>query len=499
MPDHAVRRAVNRGMKVRALRISLAAVVVTVAVVAPTVPASAAALRNAAPVVVSAGTANPTTACALGTSRPLVRGTTPTLTAVLRDADAQSVSATFRVLDARGRVVWAPPATAPQTSGSQHAVVVPDGRLADAGTYTWAVAGRDSAGRWSLPKLCQFTVDAVAPAEPVVTPVAGEPAVYLEDATSGGVGLRGSFDLTDESSDVVSYQYSVDDGSLSSSVPATAARISVTPTSSGPHSVSVAAVDAAGNLSALRLYRFTVAAPVTTTAGGVWLLDEGAGSVGAESAGGPALALTPSTTWTAGALAEVAGRATDRALLLDQASDGAQTTGAVTSTSGSFTVSAFARLDAPGTAGTVLSQDGAATSAFTLGYTTADCPGGTASCWAFSMSATDSASSVVAVSRSVSAVQPGSWVYLAGVHDAVAGQVSLYVCTLGTKSAPGNLVPVAAAPQPFVAPWASSGAFRVGDDFAGSAPFLGAVSAVRVVDGVAATLSTVRQRCSAGS
>jgi hypothetical protein len=486
-------------MPVRALRTTLAAVVAAAALVLPTVPASAAAPRNTAPVVESAATANPSAPCAVGSARPWVRSTTPTLTAVLRDAEGQSVSATFAVLDARGRVVWAPPATGAQASGSRHAVEVPAGRLTDGGTYTWAVTGRDSARRWGLPKLCQFSVDTVAPGVPVVTPVPGEPAVYLEDAASGGVGLRGSFDVTGAATDVVSYLYSVDSSSLSSSVPAAAARISLTPTTPGPHTLSVAAVDAAGNVGQSRLYRFTVTAPAPTTAGGVWLLDEGAGSVGDEATGGPALALTPSTTWTAGALAEVAGRATDRALLLDEAADGAQSTGAVTSTDGSFTVSAFVRPDAVGAAGTVLSQDGDATSAFTLGYTSSDCPGGTASCWAFGMAAEDSASSTVAVARSVSAVQPGAWVYLTGVHDAVSGQLSLSVCTIGTKAAPGNLVPVASAPQPFASPWASRGAFRVGDDFAGATPFLGAVSSVRVVDGVASTVSSVRQRCAAGS
>ena len=94
--------------------------------------------------------------------------------------------------------------------------------------------------------------------------------MYAEDATAGGVSQRGSFTLSDESTDVVVLPV------LSSSAagppgplcPATAPTIAYTPTTSGPHTLQVQAVDRAGNVSPARLYRFTVAAAVVTGGGG---------------------------------------------------------------------------------------------------------------------------------------------------------------------------------------------------------------------------------------
>ncbi|WP_028048095.1 LamG-like jellyroll fold domain-containing protein [Cellulomonas sp. URHD0024] len=479
------------------MRSAAVAIVAAAAVVIPAVSASAAGrLPNRPPVVSEAGTLDPTSSCAVGT-RPAIRSTTPTLRAVLTDPENQSVSAAFAVLDSRGRVLWGPARTTAQGSGTAHSVKVPAGKLVDGGTYTWVVSGRDASHRWASPTFCQFTVDSAAPAVPGVSPVAAEPAVYVEDATSGGTGLRGSFTLSDTSTDVASYAYAFDAGPAGS-VPAAAPTIAYTPTAPGPHTLSVQAVDAAGNVSPTRLYRFSVAFPVAT-GGGRWLLDEGSGAVGAEVAGGAPLALTPSTGWAAGPLAEVSGRPTDRALLLDSPADGAQTAGSVVNTVGSFTVIAFARLDASGSAGTVLSQDGSSTSAFTLGYTAQGCAAGITACWSFALPTADSAAAPQAVVRSAGAVEPGSWVQLTGVHDAATGSVSLFVCPIGSATKPGTLRPVASGPVAFTTPWSASGPFRVGQAFGGAAPFVGAVGSVRVIEGVAQTITDARVSCSAGA
>lgn len=484
-------------MRVSRFRAGAVAIVAAVAVVVPAVSASAVAKPvNRPPVVSEAGIVDPVSSCAVGAARPTIRSTTPTLRAVLRDPEGTSSSATFGILDSRGRIVWGPTATAAQASGAAHSVRVPAGRLADGGTYTWVVSGRDASGHWALPRLCQFTVDSVAPAVPSVTPVAGEPAVYVEGATSGGTGLRGSFTLSD-TSDVVSYVYGFS-GAASGSVPAATPTIAYTPTAPGPQTLSVQAVDAAGNVSDARIYTFTVASPVVT-GGGRWLLDEGAGAVGAEAAGGASLALTPSTGWTGGPLAELANRPTDRALLLDSVADGAQTVGSVVNTGGTFTAVAFARLDATGTSGTVLSQDGTSTSAFTLGYTSEGCAAGVAACWSFALPTSDSAAAPQAVVRSAAAVEPGSWVELTGVHNATTGAVSLFVCTLGSAAKPGSGVPVASGPVAFTTPWSASGPLLVGQAFGGAAPFAGAVGSVRVLEGVAQTVTDVRRSCAAGT
>lgn len=477
-------------MRAASFRISAVVVAAVSALVVPATSASAWALPGGrAPVVTQAGTSNPVTACATGPERPWVRSTTPTLRATLSDADGQAVSATFVVLDSRARIVWAPPAAAPQASGLQHAVTVPEGRLTDGGTYTWLVTGRDAGGRWGLPKLCQFSVDVAAPALAVITPVAGEPAVYAEDASAGGVSVRGSFTLTDESTDVVSYLYSFD-GSQQS-VTGAAPTISYTPTTSGPHTLEVQAVDRAGNTGPSRLYRFTVAEPVVVGAGGRWLLDEGTGDV-ATGTGAP-LTLTGSTTWTDGLLAELADEPSDRALLFDSPADGAAAAGPVVDTTQPFTVSAFVRVDSLGTHGAAVSQDGSATSAFTLGYDTTGCDEGVPACWTFATGGDES------VTRSAGAVQAGSWVHLTGTYDAAGGSIALYVCEIGTADAPGDFNPVTGGPVGVAVATPSAGPFRLGQGFAGAAPFAGTVSSVSVVQGAVASMSSVRVACGQGA
>ncbi|WP_456786334.1 LamG domain-containing protein [Cellulomonas sp. P5_C5] len=474
----------------RAARFRLSAVVLAV-VSALVVPATSASAwtppSGKAPVVTEAGTSNPVTACASGAARPWVRGTTPTLRATLSDADGQGVRATFVVLDSRARVVWAPPATGQQASGSRHAATVPEGRLTDGGTYTWLVTGRDDGGRWGLPKLCQFTVDAAAPAVPVITPVDGEPAVYVEDATAGGVSQRGSFTLSSESPDVVAYQYAFDGSGFGQSVPATAPTISYTPTTSGPHLLQVQAVDRAGNVSEARVYRFDVAWPVPTGGGGTWLLDEGAGDT-ATGTGAP-LTLSPTTTWTSGVLAELAGDDSDHALLFDDPADGAATAGAIVDTTLPFTVSAFLRVDALGTQGAAVSQDGG----FALGYDTTGCADGVPACWTFATGVGGTS-----VTRSAGAANVGSWVHLTGTYDAVAGTVALYVCELGTADEPGDMNPVTDGPVG-ASTSASSGPFRLGQGFGGASPFAGTVGSVTVTEGVVASMSSVRRACSRGA
>ena len=484
----------GKGASVRSVSFRLSAVVVVTAaaLVMPAVSASAwTPPPGKAPVVSAAGASDPLTSCAVGSARPWLRTTTPSLRATVTDADGQSSSATFVVLDSRARVVWTSGPTGQQASGARHAVTVPAGRLADGATYTWLVTGRDSGGRWGLPKLCQFSVDTTAPVLPTITPVAGEPAVYVEDATSGGLSLRGSFTLADESTDVVSYRYQFL-GGPTETVPATTPTISWTPTAPGSYTLTVDAVDRAGNVSPSRLYKFTVAWPVATGGGGKWLLDEGAGDV-ATGTGAP-LTLTPGTTWTDGPLAELADEPSDRALLLDDPADGAASAAAVLDTTATYTVAAYVRLDSLGDRGTAVSQDGASASGFAVGYDTTGCAEGVPACWTFGVNGDDAA-----VVRSAGAATTGSWVHLTGVHDAIAGTVALYVCEVGSADAPGNLNPVLSGPVAVAAAVPSSGPFRLGQGFGGAAPFAGAISSVTVTEGVAATMSSVRRACSAGA
>jgi hypothetical protein len=141
--------------------------------------------------------------------------------------------------------------------------------------------------------------------------------------------------------------------------------------------------------------------------------DEGSGSTAADSVG-DADATVTNGRWGAG----VQGSA------LSFAGDGQADTGAsLVGTAGSYSVSAWAKLDEAGTGfQTVVSQDTGRDSAFFLQYSGAD------QRWAMSF--------VGLRALSPEKPEPGRWYHLTGVRDAAAGTVSLYVD--GTRAAVRN-------------------------------------------------------------
>ena len=184
-------------------------------------------------------------------------------------------------------------------------------------------------------------------------------------------------------------------------------------------------------------------APVST-----WTLDEGAGTVAHDTAGGHDLTVTGNPAWTAGRQGS--------ALQFDGAT-AATTTGPVLDTAGSFTVAASVRLDSTGGFQTALGQDGDSTSAFFLQYSGAD--------GRFAFSTEQGRALANAVPRA------GRWYRLVGVHDANAGTYTLYVDGVAQTSVlhldPGN---------------PSTGPFTVGRAKAGGSPtdyWHGAIDEVR--------------------
>ncbi|OZM72218.1 glycoside hydrolase family 2 [Amycolatopsis antarctica] len=146
--------------------------------------------------------------------------------------------------------------------------------------------------------------------------------------------------------------------------------------------------------------------------------DEGTGTTAADAAGGADATLT-NAEWAEG----VDGGA------VSFAGDGQADAGApLVDTAGSYTVSAWAKLDETGTAfQTVASQDSGNASAFFLQYSGAD------ERWAMSF--------VGQRALSPEKPEPGRWYHLTGVRDAKAGTLDLYVdgqkaATTSTCAAP---------------------------------------------------------------
>jgi Concanavalin A-like lectin/glucanases superfamily len=190
---------------------------------------------------------------------------------------------------------------------------------------------------------------------------------------------------------------------------------------------------------------------------GFWELDDWAPVAADESrfAHDATLSGPPGTAWTED------GR-DGAAVRLDGVSGAIETAGPVVPTDFSFTVATWVRPSAPPTGDrVVLSQSGANASALELAYRS-DVGG-----WCFTMRAADNPAA--GVSRACGpAPVVGDWTHLAGVYDAAAGQLRLYV----------NGQPAGTASHT-APPWPATGPLTIGSN-GGAGFFAGDVDRVRV-------------------
>ncbi|MBB2923533.1 LamG domain-containing protein [Cellulomonas cellasea] len=444
----------------------------------------------------SVRTTEPDTGCTATAPYPAIKSTTPVLRAVLGDPDNENLAASFELYhDVTGEHIFVPGFGAPQVPGAEQAVRVPAGKLRHGQPYMWRVRSMDTSGRFSpFAGWCKFVVDLERPAVPGVAPVvpAGPGrAVYLEDGTAGGIGVPGSFVLTNGgSADVVGYQHAFDSSALGPVTPGASVTIPYLPGAAGPRTLRVASVDAAGNASDVRLYRFSV-----EFADGVarWRLDEAAGPTAAADSSGPPLTVTTSTTRGPGVRAELDEVAGDRALVFDSVQDVAASAGPVISTAGSFSVMAFVRLDPGATSGsaTAVSQDGTFTSGFELGVREdGSCPAGLTRCFTFGRPTSDVATASTVVARSSVPVEPGAWYQVVGTQSVGDRTLQVSVCRLGTPDAKAeDTDAVTGTPATFAGTWSAEGPLRLGQargDKSPVRPWPGSVSDVRLFHGVLA-------------
>lgn len=199
-----------------------------------------------------------------------------------------------------------------------------------------------------------------------------------------------------------------------------------------------------------------------------WTGDLGSGTAVADSSGkGRDATLSSATAWTPD------GQIDGALELNDATKDHAQTAGPVIRTDGSFTVTAWVRLDKlPSVTATALAQDGTHRSAFYLGYRMF----GGSGYWSFTLPAADDDTAGWVHAHSVSPVAlDGEWHHLAGVYDAAAQKIRLYV--------DGDLQ----AETAFTTPWNAGGPFQLGAARYRSAaadPWPGGIDDVQVFTGV---------------
>ena len=362
------------------------------------------------------------TPCLAGDDRPFIGTRTPRLRARLSDADQELLRADFTVRTADGTKVAELAATS-VPSGSYAEVTVPQDVLAENGLYTWSVHASDGKHRSKSVGDCEFQVDTVHPNAPVVSS-----ADYPPGGFHGSPGRTGIFTFSPNgSTDVVRYSWSLTGGARGEVETGGVVNVPITPTSSGPNSLTVRAFDKAGN-SATQSYGFMVGDLSRQVA--VWNLDETTGTTAADATGN-------GHTLTLDGASFGSGYSTNG--LVNTTSSFSSTSSAVVDTSRAFSVSAWVKLDNTESSYTVASQDGDQESGFSLQYNK------DVDRWRFG------------AATSTTVPQAGEWTHLLATYD--SNKLSLYVN--GKLEGTANAT-LSNASGPFVVGAGKSGGARVG-------------------------------------
>ena len=311
---------------------------------------------------------------------------------------------------------------------------------------------------------CYFKIDSKAPKPPTITFKSGNPYTpcTAEDCTPGGKpGQAGTFILGPATGDVnTAYRYKLStDTAWSSYKTGASVEISVVPPTSGTMVLQAEAKDTYGP-GAANAVEFVVKegdGPV-----GWWNFHEASGAAVDSSTTDPTLrddaTLTGGATRTdQGRRGEVtvtpatdtapAVRTTDQGLSLDGVTGYAATAGQVIDTRASYTVAAWVRLDGTAHDAAVMGQDGVNRSPFLLSYEAS------ANKWSFREASADEPSGGTWSYQRVESTSPATphvWTHLAGVFDATANTISLYVNGEFQGTAP------------FTGAWASTGPLQMG-------------------------------------
>ncbi|MFI9772089.1 LamG-like jellyroll fold domain-containing protein [Streptomyces sp. NPDC052415] len=395
---------------------------------------------------------DPKTACSASSSPAYIRDSTPTMTATPTSADGSNavLRPNYELYTAGSTNIRTASPSAWTASGTANPYTIASAldnnttyhfRARTEYKYTYNGTTGYVYGPWSAS--CYFKVDNSGPLQPTVTSVGN---VYPECAgttctgspETGSVGMTGQFKITAGSSDVRRYiislnGYEVDDKTYP--VNTTSHTVTVTPDRRLSNNMRVETFDAAGNRGTTKDYLFNVAKPSAPV--GTWKLDENTGT-SAANAQGTSHPLTLNTaSWASKGRHQAAWKGTG--------SSYAATTGKVVDTTGSFSVSAWAKLARTDVISTVANQNGVNVGAFQLYYSESYGK------WVFNRYDQDTSSGATIV-RAISTTPPvtGAWTHLLAVYDRQEEELRLYVN--------GRLEATTA----YTAPWGANGPFEIG-------------------------------------
>jgi hypothetical protein len=206
-----------------------------------------------------------------------IASNTPVLGATVSDPDGDHLQATFKYwLDGSSSSATglsadnlASNSTAQYSLPAAFVSGLVNGQIVD-----WQVQvtdGHDTSG-WS--PVCHFTAEPTAPSQPTIASADGH---YPNTDTGGGTGSHagtaGSFTFTNSGTAATQFAFALDIPPALSGTPASqlvtatgnTATVSVTPAAAGPHTLWVAAIDAAGDASSMAAYRFVAAGTSPTS------------------------------------------------------------------------------------------------------------------------------------------------------------------------------------------------------------------------------------------
>ncbi|WP_170176464.1 LamG-like jellyroll fold domain-containing protein [Lentzea flaviverrucosa] len=276
------------------------------------------------------------------------------------------------------------------------------------GDYAYRVTAGDHSLWGPASGWCEFSVDTVAPDAPTFSS-----SVYKTTGCApegcGSLGVADTFTFSSTSADVVKYRWGFTDPPVEEIVADKSARW--TPPSGGPKTLFVYAVDKAG-LATRSTFQFTVAGPKPHDA--EWFAGDDPALDTTDN--GHVLALTGLDPARGG---RAVGGQTSVGFTGSTAAGA--TTGKVLDTSRGFSVSAWVRLGNDTANRTVVSQQGATSSAFRLGYDLVSHK------WTFSLAENDAVNAVQKTAISDAPAVQGVWTHLTGTYDDSAREVRLYV------------------------------------------------------------------------
>ncbi|WP_017573911.1 LamG-like jellyroll fold domain-containing protein [Nocardiopsis halotolerans] len=376
----------------------------------------------------------------------LINETRPTFTAYVRDRDStssdrQKVRTRFAWwVDGErvGEVDTSATNVAVWSSGSYQSVrsdALPEDVLI--GYRANANDGNSWSG-WS--DYCYLKVSTTRPEQgPAVTST----DYPIGDEFHGSPGLPGEFTFTNNGvEEAQSYFYALNDDSCVTEAtpdqPGGPVTVTLTPRLEGPNWVYARTVDAFGNSSdCVLVYSFLVAPPSDPVAH--YAFDEGQGNRAVDTANPDRGAtLSDGVEWVRGRVGTVSNPDTDPTPRLEGTAvhtsgytegdpgpyDEITADASAVDTSGTFSVSAWVKLDRAYAHHTAVAQEGEQQSAFHLGYQ------GNTGQWVFKMSAEDEywdGSREWAKVTSPASAQVGVWTHLLGTHDEQTGEITLYV------------------------------------------------------------------------